>query len=94
MSVSAPATRPPVQDSRSRWSAWRHPAKIEQRAGEGAGVAALISVAPALVVQDLSSQGRRMVAVAMAAMPSSRPVNPSRFLVVAIHGPTREGPRR
>ena len=60
-----------------------HPAQIEQRAGEGAGVAAAhASLQPSL-------QGRRMVALAVAAMPSSRPVKPSRSLVVAFTA-TRE----
>ena len=44
----------------------------------------LMSVAPTLV-----AQGRRMVALAVAAMPSSRPVKPSRSLVVAFTA-TRE----
>ena len=79
MSVSAPATRPPVQDSAVATISFLRLAEIEQ--GGRGGLRLAICHGKSAHHQD---QGRRTVAVAIAAMPSRRPVKPSCSLVVAL----------
>src|ERR1700758_5569923 len=74
MSVSAPATRPPVQDSAVAIVSLR----IRHRSSSDRA-----NARASLPLMAHTLQGRRMVALAIAAMPSSRPVNPRRSLVVA-----------
>src|ERR1700752_1049439 len=80
ISTSEAQTRPPVQDSAVASVSFR----ILQRSSS-ARAKERISLALTLQAphQLLPSHGSRMVALAVAAIPSSRPVKPKRSLVVA-----------